>query len=247
VSRRIKQTADTQIDLLLETEALSVGYAGVAVTHDIGISVGSSEIVCLLGANGAGKTTTLLSISGLLDPLKGVIRHRGVDLHGVSPDARARLGIVQVPEDRSLFGSLTVKENLQVASRSVVELERIYSYFPKLAQIQDRRATVLSGGEQQMLALARALMLKPQLLIVDEMSLGLAPIVVEAILPVFRRIVDETGASVLMVEQHVQLALEVADRAYVMARGRIVAGGTAEHIGASLDELRGSYLGVQTA
>jgi branched-chain amino acid transport system ATP-binding protein len=231
---------------LLTTTALSVGYSGIAVAHDLELTVGRSEIVCLLGPNGAGKTTTLLTISGLLDPISGSIAFHGSDLKGVRPDVRARRGIVQVPEDRSLFGSLSVRENLQVASRDEKELDRVYDYFPKLRDIQDRRATVLSGGEQQMLALARAMMLRPELLIVDEMSLGLAPIVVEAILPVFRRIVDETGASVLMVEQHVHLALEVADRAYVMSRGRIIASGAAAEISNSLDDLRGSYLGVQS-
>jgi branched-chain amino acid transport system ATP-binding protein len=231
---------------LLQTTGLSVGYSGIAVAHDLDITVGKSEIVCLLGPNGAGKTTTLLTISGLLDPIAGSVSFGGVDLKGVRPDVRARRGIVQVPEDRSLFGSLTVRENLQVASRDEKQLDLIYDYFPKLRHIQERRATVLSGGEQQMLALARALMLRPELLIVDEMSLGLAPIVVEAILPVFRRIVDETEASVLMVEQHVHLALEVADRAYVMSRGRIIASGSALQISESLDELRGSYLGVQS-
>jgi branched-chain amino acid transport system ATP-binding protein len=231
---------------LLTTTALSVGYSGIAVAHDLELTVGRPEIVCLLGPNGAGKTTTLLTISGLLDPISGSITFHGIDLKGVRPDERARRGIVQVPEDRSLFGSLSVRENLQVASRDEKELERVYDYFPKLRDIQDRRATVLSGGEQQMLALARAMMLRPELLIVDEMSLGLAPIVVEAILPVFRRIVDETGASVLMVEQHVHLALEVADRAYVMSRGRIIASGPAAEISNSLDDLRGSYLGVQS-
>ncbi|UFS59804.1 ABC transporter ATP-binding protein [Subtercola endophyticus] len=235
-----------QAEPLLQATSLSVGYSGTAVAHDLNLSIGTSEIVCLLGPNGAGKTTTLLTLSGLLEPIAGSVTLHGNDLKGVRPDVRARRGIVQVPEDRSLFGSLTVKENLQVASRDEKELDRVYSYFPKLRDIQDRRATVLSGGEQQMLALARALMLRPELLIVDEMSLGLAPIVVEAILPVFRRIVDETGASVLMVEQHVHLALEVADRAYVMSRGRIIASGTASEISESLDDLRGGYLGVQS-
>jgi branched-chain amino acid transport system ATP-binding protein len=232
---------------LLILDSVSVGYNDVAVTHDINLSIGEAEIVCLLGPNGAGKTTTLLAISGLIPLMKGAVLCDGIDLVRYSPDALTRMGIVQVPEDRSLFSDLTVLENLYVASSDQKDVDRVLGYFPKLREILSRKATVLSGGEQQMLALARALALKPKLLIVDEMSLGLAPIIVESILPVFRQIVADTGCSILMVEQHVRLALEIADRAYVMSRGRIVKEGTAGLIANSLDELRGSYLGVQPA
>ncbi|QJU55648.1 ABC transporter ATP-binding protein [Herbiconiux sp. KACC 21604] len=231
---------------LLRLDSVSVGYGGTPVTHGVDLTVRRGEIVCLLGPNGAGKTTTLLAISGLIPLMRGSVQFQQQDLLKKSPDALTRMGIVHVPEDRSLFGALTVGENLRVASRDPEDIARVLEYFPKLGDILDRKATVLSGGEQQMLALARALALRPALLIVDEMSLGLAPIVVESILPVFRRIVADTGCSVLMVEQHVRLALGIADRAYVMSRGRIVREGTAAQISASLDELRGSYLGVQT-
>ncbi|ARJ04182.1 ABC transporter ATP-binding protein [Cnuibacter physcomitrellae] len=233
-------------EVLLQLDSVSVGYGGTPVTQGVDLTVRRGEIVCLLGPNGAGKTTTLLAISGLIPLMKGTVLFQQRDLLKRSPDALTRMGIVHVPEDRSLFGGLTVEENLKVASRDPEDIARVLGYFPKLGDILDRRATVLSGGEQQMLALARALALRPTLLIVDEMSLGLAPIIVESILPVFRRIVEETGCSVLMVEQHVRLALEIADRAYVMSRGRIVREGTAAEIAASLDELRGSYLGVQS-
>ncbi len=239
-------TVTTDDDVLLQLDSVSVGYGGTPVTHGIDLVVRPGEIVCLLGPNGAGKTTTLLAISGLIPLMKGSVLFQQQDLLKKTPDALTRMGIVHVPEDRSLFGGLTVEENLRVASNDPRDIARVLEYFPKLGDILDRRATVLSGGEQQMLALARALALRPTLLIVDEMSLGLAPIIVESILPVLRRIVAETGCSVLMVEQHVRLALEIADRAYVMSRGRIVREGSAAEIAASLDELRGNYLGVQT-
>jgi len=225
-------------------EGVSVGYSGIPVTKDVNLYIGESEIVCLLGPNGAGKTSTLLSLSGFNKPLSGDIRFLGNSLVGKTPDEITRLGIVQVSEDRSLFRGLTVQENLQVASKNKRDVDQVLSYFPKLKAIMNRKASVLSGGEQQMLVIARALLLKPKVLVVDEMSLGLAPVVVESIFPIFREIVDRTGCSILMVEQHVHLALEIADRAYVMSRGRIVSEGPADEIASRLDELRGNYLGV---
>lgn len=222
---------------------VTIGYGEVPVVHDLSLTVAPGEIVCLLGPNGAGKTTTLLAASRLLPVMGGSISYAGRDTIKMSPDALTRAGLVHVPEDRSLFKALTVRENIEVATRDPKDIERVLSYFPALGSILDRRATVLSGGEQQMLALARALALKPKVLLIDEMSLGLAPIIVEAIFPVLRGIAADTGCSVLMVEQHVRLALEVADRAYVMVRGRIVREGAAAQIGASLDELRADYLG----
>jgi branched-chain amino acid transport system ATP-binding protein len=229
---------------LLEVSALTVGYGAVEVVHGIDLRVDRGEIVCLLGANGAGKTTTLLAISGLIPVRQGTVSFDGIPLAKRQPDAIVRSGLVQVPEDRSLFASLTVLENLQAATGDLKQIERVLGYFPALADISGRRASVLSGGEQQMLALARALALEPRLLVIDEMSLGLAPLIVESIFGVLRQIVADTGCSVLMVEQHVHLALQTADRAYVMSRGEIVRSGTAAEVEEALDEIRGSYLGA---
>jgi branched-chain amino acid transport system ATP-binding protein len=228
---------------LLQLEGLSAGYRGVPVVRDINLVVNQGEIVALLGPNGAGKSTTLMTLSGLLDPLGGRIMFDGQSIAGMRPDAIARRGLVQVPEDRALFTQLTVMENIRLGGSSKRAIIRSLDYFPALTRLADRRAGVLSGGEQQMLALARAIAAQPQLLLVDEMSLGLAPIIVRNLLPVLRTFVEETGAAVLLVEQHVHLALELAGRAYVMSRGRIMREGSAADIAESIDELTGSYLG----
>ena len=233
-------------DDLLTVTGLTLGYGGVDVVHGIDLRVGRGEIVCLLGPNGAGKTTTLLAISGLLPLRRGFVVFDGMTLAKKQPDAIVRAGLVQVPEDRSLFGGLTVLENLQAATADQQAIDRVLGYFPKLADIVTRRASVLSGGEQQMLALARALVLEPRLLVIDEMSLGLAPLIVEGIFDVLRQIVADTGCSVLMVEQHVHLALGIADRAYVMTRGEIAQSGTAAEVEQVLEQVRGSYLGAST-
>jgi branched-chain amino acid transport system ATP-binding protein len=228
---------------LLQVEGLSAGYRGVPVVRDTNLTVNQGEIVALLGPNGAGKSTMLLTLSGLLDPLGGRIVFDGQSITGMRPDAIARRGLVQVPEDRALFTQLTVMENIRLGGSSKRAVIRSLEYFPALTRLADRRAGVLSGGEQQMLVLARAIAAQPRLLLVDEMSLGLAPIIVRNLLPVLRTFVEETGAAVLLVEQHVHLALELAGRAYVMSRGRIMREGSAADIAESIDELTGSYLG----
>jgi len=232
---------------LLEIENMSTGYNGVPVVRDLNLHVEEGEIVALLGPNGAGKTTTLLTTSGLNPILDGDIRVLGKSVKGRRPHLIAREGLAHVPEDRSLFFQLTVRENLKLgAAKGSADINQALGYFPALEPLMDRRAGLLSGGEQQMLAMARALTVKPKLLMVDEMSLGLAPIIVERLLPVLRRIASETGAGVLLVEQHVHLALEVADRAYVMSHGSLVLEGDAKTLAANRSLIEKSYLGGDT-
>jgi branched-chain amino acid transport system ATP-binding protein len=235
-----------ELDPLLSVRALDAGYGGVPVVRDLSLQVAAGEVVALLGPNGAGKTTTLTTIAGLREPIRGELLLDGVKIGGLQTHKLFRRGISLVPEGRSLFYGLTVREHLKLArSRTGIAEREVFDLFPELAKCATRKAGVLSGGEQQMLAVGRGLISRPRLLLVDEMSLGLAPVIVERMLPLLRRIAEDFGTGVLFVEQHVAIALEVADRAYVLNHGQIVLEGRAADLRDRRDLLQSSYLGEQ--
>jgi len=229
------------MNAVLEIEALSAGYDGVPVVRGLDLQVQAGQVVALLGPNGAGKTTTLAACSGLLPAIAGEVRFRGKRVSTRRPHRLAREGLAHVPEDRAVFKSLTVRQHLSVTRPEVDHASR---YFPELERLAGRRVGLLSGGEQQMVALGRALNTAPKLLIVDELSMGLAPVVVERLLPVLRLVADDLGCAVLLVEQHVNQALEVADDVVVLAHGEPVLAGSAADLRRDRHLITSSYLGA---
>lgn len=230
----------------LHVAELHAGYGPIEVLHGIDLTVGDGEVVVVLGANGAGKTTLLRAVSGTI-ARRGEVRLHGEDITKVSPDRIVRSGLAQVPQGRGTFVDLSVDDNLRVGAytrrdEAASDLDRWYETFPRLAERRSQKAGSLSGGEQQMLAIARALMSRPKLLLCDEPSLGLAPLIVQELFAILARLNKEEGLSVLLVEQNANLAMEIADRAYLLETGRIVSSGDADSI-LNDDAIRQAYLG----
>jgi branched-chain amino acid transport system ATP-binding protein len=237
--------------VLLELRGLEVNYGGIRAVKGIDLEVREGELVCLIGANGAGKSTTLRAICGLLAARAGSVRYAGADIAGMPVHELPRKGLVMVPEGRGIFGQLTVEENLAMGAFTrndgdiAHDLERRYETFPRLKERRTQTAGTLSGGEQQMLAIGRALMARPKLLLLDEPSMGLAPRLVAKIFEIVREIAI-AGVTILLVEQNARLALEVASRGYVMESGSItLAGGSAELL--ANPKVREAYLGEAAA
>jgi branched-chain amino acid transport system ATP-binding protein len=233
---------------MLELEDLRAGYGNIEALHGISLSVGEGEIVTLIGANGAGKTTTLMTISGCVRARSGAIRFRGRDISGLPPHEIVALGLVQSPEGRKIFPRLTVAENLEMgaftrrdADGIAADQNRAFELFPILGERRRQPGGTLSGGEQQMLAIARALMARPKLLLLDEPSLGLAPLVVSRIFEVIREL-NREGATILLVEQNAQMALKAAHRGYVLETGTIAMADAADKLLAD-PRVRSAYLG----
>ncbi|MEV6927352.1 ABC transporter ATP-binding protein [Dactylosporangium sp. NPDC051485] len=236
-------SAESQ-ETLLRIEGLFAGHGGLAVVRDLDLEVRSGRVVALLGPNGAGKTTVLETVAGLLPSLQGTIDLLGQAPNVKRPHLAPRRGLAFVPDNRCLFQSLTTRQNLTLAARRHrVPLDLVFGYMPELVELQDRPAGLLSGGQQQMLAIGRALLMKPRLLMIDELSMGLAPIIVERLLHVVRNAADDLNLGVLLVEQHVRLALDVADDAYVISHGVVTASGHARDVAAQVAEIEASYLG----
>ena len=235
---------------MLELKHLKTFYGNIQALKDVNIKISEGEIITLIGANGAGKSTTLMSVCGIVPPRSGEILFMGRPIQDMAPNNIVSLGICQVPEGRRIFPFLTVAENLDMGAflrndkdQIKRDMDYIYELFPILAERRNQAGGTLSGGEQQMLAISRALMAKPRLLLLDEPSLGLAPIIVKQIFDIIRKINIESNTTIFLVEQNANLALKVAHRGYVMETGRVTFSDTAENLMAN-DEVRRAYLGV---
>ncbi|MBI9106603.1 MAG: ABC transporter ATP-binding protein [Spirochaetales bacterium] len=235
---------------MLKIENLKTYYGNIQALKGINIEISEGEIVTLIGANGAGKTTTLMSISGVVPPRSGKISFNGKDITGIAPDAIVPLGIIQVPEGRRIFPDLTITENLDMGAflrkddaGIKRDMDYVFNLFPILAERRSQRGGTLSGGEQQMLAISRALMAKPKLLLLDEPSLGLAPILVQLIFDIIKKINKEQKTTVFLVEQNANMALKTAHKGYVMETGRITMADTCANL-LKNDEVRKAYLGI---
>ena len=235
------------MDSLLNVEGINVYYGAIHAIKDVSFHVDEGEIVTLIGANGAGKTTTLQTVSGLLRSKTGCITFEGQNISAVSPDKLVSRGLAQVPEGRRIFLQMTVEENLEMGAYTQSpagvpeDLEMVFTLFPRLKERRRQVAGTLSGGEQQMLAMGRALMSHPRLLMLDEPSMGLAPLLVEQIFEIIQNL-NKNGSTILLVEQNAQAALSVADRGYVLETGRVVTTGTGEELIQS-PEIKRAYLG----
>jgi len=231
---------------LLELKDVHVSYGEIRVLEDVSLAVGEGELVCLLGGNASGKSTTLKTIIGLVRPRLGTVELDGEDVSGRSTSYRIAKGIAIVPENRRLFGPMTVQENLEMGAYlngggRKEDFERVYSLFPRVFERRRQLAGTLSGGEQQMVAMGRALMSQPKLLLMDEPSMGLAPILVERNFEIIKE-VHESGVAILVVEQNANVSLSIADRGYVLQTGRVVLEGTASSL-IQHEDLRKAYLG----
>ena len=231
---------------MLEVSGLNVYYDNIRALKDVSFSVEEGEIMTLIGANGAGKTTTLLTLSGLKRAQSGTIRFLGKDITKTTPQSRVAMGISQSPEGRRVFSGLTVLENLEMGAYLRKDdfsgdMEKVFTYFPRLKERKKQTAGTLSGGEQQMLAMGRALMSRPKLMLLDEPSMGLSPLLVSEIFEIIRRL-NENGTTILLVEQNAALALKICHRAAVMETGRIVLSGTGEELSRS-PAVQKAYLG----
>lgn len=233
---------------MLQLKDIHTYYGNIRAVRGISLTVNAGEMVCLIGANGAGKSTTLMTVSGIHTPVNGSIQFEGQDITETSAEDRVVLGISQVPEGRLIFPDMTVLENLELGAYKrndkdgiAADLDKIFQFFPVLQERQKQRGGSLSGGEQQMLAIGRALMSRPRLLLLDEPSLGLAPLIVKQIFEIIEQI-NTDGTTVLLVEQNAQIALQVTDRGYVMETGEITIEGTSDDLLAD-ERVRQAYLG----
>ena len=230
---------------LLSTANLNVGYGSLAVGRNINMEVKPGEVTCVLGPNGAGKTTLLLTLAGFLDPLGGELSVNGVVQKKANAQKMNESGVVLIPDNRALFTQLNPVENLKLAYRKGGRtVDEVLDLFPALRERSRVKAGMLSGGEQQMLAMGRGIVQGPKVLLIDEMSMGLAPVIVEQLVPLVRQVADQTGAGVVLVEQHVRLALEVADSAVVIVHGDVVLQESAAALKANPKRMEDAYLGA---